>query len=137
MKLVALFLAIYLFSTTAFGASTTLPDGTVCDWSRAIHNSDGTVTYPADLHVCVGKVVQDDATKTQQVADLNKAIDLYKVTIQTDEQRIQNWIATSVNLENHVATIDDLQKKNQWLYFGLGVAATVAAAYTANKVAGH
>lgn len=137
MKFLSLILAVSLLSSTAFATITTLPDGTVCDWSKTVHNADGTVTYPASLHLCVGKVVQDDDVKTQQVADLNKAIDLYKLTIQTDEQRIQNWILTANQLGDRIQKIDELEKKNQWLYFGLGVAATVAAAYTANKVSGR
>jgi hypothetical protein len=137
MKILSLILALSLLSTSAFATSVTTLDGTQCDFSKIVKNADGTYQYSAQLNLCVGKIVQDNQTQTTQIADLHKSIDLYKLTIKTDEERIQAWIATSVNLENHVSTIDSLDKKNQWLYFGLGVAATVAAAYTANKVAGH
>jgi hypothetical protein len=134
MKIFSLILVISLISTQAFAVSTTTSDGTVCDWSKVVANPDGTYTYSKQLNLCVGKTVQDGQTKDQQIADLHKSVDLYKTTIQTDEQRIQNWITTSVNLENRVEATSSLEKKNEWLYFGLGVAATCAAAYTANKI---
>ena len=137
MKILSLILALSLLSSAAFGTVTTLPDGTVCDWSKTIHNADGTVTYPASLHMCVGKVVQDDAVQTQKVADLTKAVNLYQLTIQTDEQRIQNLMVTLNTVQDRVDKAEDLQKKNELLYIGLGVLGTCAAAYVANKVSGH
>jgi len=137
MKFLSLLLVVSMFSTSAFALSTTTLDGTVCDWSLATKNADGTYNYPASLHLCVGKTVQDNGTQALQIADLHKAVDLYKITIQTDEQRIQNWMTTSVQLEQRFNTISNLETKNYWLYFGLGVLATGAAAYTAAKLTGR
>jgi hypothetical protein len=137
MRILSLILALSLISSASYGTTVTTSDGTVCDFSTTIHNADGTVTYPAALHNCVGKLVQDNAAQKQSIADLNKAADLYKLTIQTDEQRIQNWITTSVNLEKRVEATANMETKNEWLYFGLGVLATSAAAYTFAKATGH
>lgn len=136
MKFIS-FLLVLLFANYSFATTVTTLDGTVCDFSKTVHNADGTVTYPADLHNCVGKIVQDTGTQAQQIVEYKKAIDLYKITIQTDEQRIQNWINTSISLEARMEKVDELASKNQWLYFGLGVLATGAAAYTAAKLSGH
>lgn len=130
-------LALSLISSSVFANTVTTNDGTVCDFSKTVHNTDGSVTYPANLHNCVGKVVQDNATKDKQIAEYKQAISLYQVTIQTDEQRIQNWIQTSINLESRVEKINDLEKKNEWLYFGLGVLTTGIAAYAGEKLIGH
>lgn len=137
MKFISLILAILLISNTALATSVTTSDGTVCDFSKTVHNTDGTVTYPAALHDCVGKLVQDNSAQKESIAKLNDAVKLYQLTIQTDEQRIQNWIATSISLEKRVEATANLETKNEWLYFGLGVLATGAAAYTAAKLTGH
>jgi hypothetical protein len=130
-------IALSLISSSAFGTTITTNDGTVCDFSKIINNKDGTKTYPDNLHICVGKIIKDSQAKDVQIADDKKAISLYQVTIQTDEERIQNWIATSTKLESRVEKVNDLEKKNEWLYFLLGVAVTGAAAYTGEKLAGH
>lgn len=135
--MVRLLLALSLISSSAFATSVTTNDGTICDFSKVVHNKDGTFTYPENLHLCVGKVINDGKAKDAQIADQKKAIDLYTLTIKTDEQRIQNWIATSTNLEGRVEKINDLEKKNEWLYFLLGVGTTAAAAYAGEKLAGH
>jgi hypothetical protein len=137
MKILSLILVLCLFSASAFGTTVTTNDGTNCDFSKIVKNADGTYQYSAQLNLCVGKIVQDNQTQVVQIADLHKSIDLYKVTIKTDEERIQAWIQTSVNLENHVSSINDLDKKNEWLYFGLGVLATGVAAYTASRLTSH
>lgn len=135
--MIKLLLALSLISSSAFATSITTNDGTVCDFSKIVSNKDGTYTYPQNLHVCVGKIINDGKAKDAQIADDKKAINLYQLTIQTEEQRIQNWIATSTQLESRVEKVSDLEKTNEWLYFGLGVLATAAAAYTGEKLAGH
>jgi len=137
MKILQLILAFSLICSSAFATITALPDGTKCDWSKVIHNADGTLTYPANLHICVGKLVQDNATKAQQIVDLNKSVDLYRLSIQTDEQRIQNLMMTLANVQTKIQDASDLQSKNQILYFGLGVLTTGLAAYSAAKLSGH
>jgi hypothetical protein len=135
--MVRLILILSLISSSAFATTVTTNDGTVCDFSKIVKNKDGTFTYPENLHKCVGKIINDGKAKDAKIADQKKAIDLYTLTIQTDEQRIQNWIQTSTNLEGRVEKVNDLEKKNEWLYFGLGVLTTAAAAYAGEKLVGH
>lgn len=130
-------LALSLISSSTFATTVTTNDGTVCDFSKIVNNTDGSKTYPANLHICVGKIINDGKAKDAQIADDKKAINLYQLTIQTDETRIQNWIATSTNLESRVEKVNDLQKNNDVLYFGLGFVAACVAAYSFNQVTGH
>jgi hypothetical protein len=130
-------LTLLLASNIASATVVTTNDGTKCDFSKVVHNKDGTFTYPLNLHLCVGKMAKDNAVKDKQIADLAASNKLYQLTIQTDEQRIQNWIQTSTSLEGRVEKVNELEKKNEWLFFALGVAATGVAAYAGEKLSGH
>jgi len=137
MKILSLILALSLFSSYSFGLTVTTNDGTRCDFSTIKANADGTYTYSATQNSCVGKIVQDSATKDQQLADLYKAITDYKLTIQTDEQRIQNLMLTLGQVNERINKAESLQKDNDKLAFGLGVLTTFLAAEAAAKLSGH
>jgi hypothetical protein len=127
--MIKLLLALSLISSSAMAT---------CDFKTGIQKlPDGNYEYTKECHIAVGQLVQDNKTQAAQIVEYKAAINLYQVTIKTDEERIQNWIATSTKLESRVEKVDDLEKKNEWLYFGLGVLATAAAAYTGEKLAGH
>lgn len=125
MKIVSLILSVAMASNVAFAD---------CSFSNLTHNPDGTVTYSKADHNCVGQLVQDDKTKTQQVQDLNKAITLKDLAITKADERAQNWMDTSLKLEQHVQTVDSLKKQNEWIYFVLGVVATSLAGITAAQL---
>lgn len=134
MKLLSLILIISLFSSNSFGLTTTTNDGTICDWSKVTSNADGTYIYSKELNLCVGKTVQDNETRKVQVADLFKAIDLYKQTIQTDEQRIQNAIDALSRISARVEQAEGLQSKNNTLHFALGIVVTGLAVWGAGQL---
>lgn len=137
MKKLLVVLILSLFSSYSFGVTVTTNDGTVCDFSKITQNSDGTYNYSATLNSCVGKIVQDNQTKTLQISDLYKAVDQYKLTIQTDEQRIQSLMITLTQVSARVEKAEDLQKSNSTIAFGLGVLTTLVAAETMAKLNGH
>lgn len=66
-----------------------------CDFSDLVHNKDGTVTYTAADHICVGQLVQDNATKTQQIQDYVKALTLKDLALNDADKRTQLWLDTS------------------------------------------
>lgn len=108
-----------------------------CDWTQIKKNSDGTYTYSEQLHLCVGQLVQDNKAKDQQIQDLNKAITLKDLAIKEADARADNWMLTSKNLEDRLQKVDSIEKKNEWVYFGLGILVTGAAVWGANKLAYH
>lgn len=122
---IAVLAAVSLFSNIAFGN---------CAFDDLKHNADGTVTYSNADHVCVGNLVQDDKTKTQQVQDLTKAITLKDLAITKADARAQLWQDTDLKLEQNIQNIDKAEKTNQWMYFLLGVLSVVAAGVAANQV---
>jgi hypothetical protein len=121
-KLTALIAAISFFSNVCFAD---------CDFKDLVHNPDGTVTYSKADHVCVGKLVQDNATKTKQLDDLNKAVQLKDLTLATANKRADDWMNTSMKLEENVQKADTLKRDDFWISFGLGVLTTFAAGMAA------
>lgn len=128
MRLVSIVLAMSLFSNIAFAD---------CDFSTLVHNSDGSVTYSKAQHVCVGQLVQDNATKTQQIADLNKAITLKDLAITKSDERAQLWMDTSFKLEDNIQKMNSLKSTNEWVYFGLGVLTIFAAGMATAQLRGN
>lgn len=121
-KLISFLAAISLFSNVCFAD---------CKFNDLVHNPDGTVTYSKADHLCVGQMVQDSAVKAKQVDDLNKAVQLKDLTITTADQRADNWMNTSLKLEENVQKMNSLQRDEFWISFGLGVLATFAAGMAA------
>lgn len=105
-----------------------------CDWTQIKKNPDNTYTYSATLNLCVGNLVQDDAVKTQQVADLTKAIQLKDLAIQMSDSRVALWQKSSNDELDRVTSIESNQKHNDILYFGLGLLTAIGAAYAAGQV---
>lgn len=105
-----------------------------CDWSQATKNADGTYNYPKALHICVGQLVQDNATKTKQIADLTKAIQLKDLAIKYSDDRATLWNNTAANLEDRLQKVDALERKNDWLFFGLGALTVIGAGFMAGRL---
>lgn len=124
-KLISIIAAITLFSNLAFAD---------CNFKDLVHNPDGTVTYSKADHICVGQTVQDNATKAQQIDSYKKAIDLKDLAITKSDARAQNWMDTSLKLEDNVQKMDSIKKQNEWIYFVLGVVATSLAGITAAQL---
>jgi len=118
-------LSILLFCTPVWGE---------CDWTQIKKNSDNTYTYSEPLHLCVGQLVQDNKIKIQQLSDLTQAISLKDLAIKDADQKAALWMNTSAQLEDRVQKLDSMEKHNEWLYFGLGVATTFLAGYMAAKI---
>ena len=110
--------------------------GDSCDWSSIVKNTNGTYTYSKALHLCVGQLVEDNATKTQQIDDLTKAISMKDLALQASDQRATLWMTTSGTLENRLQTVDSLQQGSEKLMFGLGVLMTLGATFAAAKLIG-
>jgi hypothetical protein len=125
-KLISLILALSLFSSIA------LAD---CDFETGVTSlPDGGFRYSKECNLRVGQLFQDNKTKTVQIADLTKALSLKDLALKASDERAQMWMNSSIKLENNVSKIDDLQKKNEILYFAMGVVFTGAAVWGASQL---
>lgn len=106
-----------------------------CDFSKDIKPTDhGTYEYTKDCHIKVGQLVQDGSTKDKQIQDLNQAITLKNLALDTSDKRADNWMSTSLQLQDRVQKIDQLEKGNNILYFALGIAFTSLAVWGAGNL---
>lgn len=107
-----------------------------CDWSKIKKNSDDTYTYSQELNLCVGQLVKDSANQTAAIQDLTKGISMKDLALQAADKRADLWNQTASGLENRLQSVDNLEKRNEWLFFGLGVLTTGIAGFTAAKLVG-
>jgi hypothetical protein len=124
-RLVSLILVLCTLSNLSFAD---------CDWSTIKKNVDGSYIYSSTLNLCVGNMVQDNKVKTKQIDDYIKAITMKDLMIQESDKKAQVWSDTSAKLEDRLQKVDSLEKKNDWLWFGLGILVTGAAVFGASKL---
>jgi len=109
-----------------------------CDFSKGITpGPNHTFIYSEECHQKVGQLIQDNATKDKQIADYVQAINLKDLAITKADSRTQLWMDTSDKLTDRLTKVDELQKKNDWLYFGLGVLSTVAVGFMTARLIGR
>jgi hypothetical protein len=126
-KLVASFVAV----TILLSPTVSLAE---CDFAKGITKVEGGYLYSTDCHKKVGKLQEDLKDREEQVAKLEKTIELKDLAIVTQERRVQLWMDTSFKLEDRVNTMDRLKSSNQLLYFGLGVLTTSLAVWGAGQL---
>lgn len=107
-----------------------------CDFSTGITpGPNKTFVYSEECHLKVGQLVQQNTTLLAQVGDLTKAITLKDLALTKADERTQLWMNTSDQLTDRITKIDEVYKKNEWIYFGLGVLSILGAAYVVKAVA--
>lgn len=128
-KIFALFVSLTFISNVAFAE---------CDFSTGItKNDNGTFTYTKECHIKVGEMRQDLLISSEQIAKLNKSLDLKDLALGKADQRADLWMNTTFKLEDRINTIDKMQSTNSWIYFGLGVVSVFAAGYAASQIYNH
>jgi hypothetical protein len=128
MKIVSVLILLSIFSNIAFAD---------CDWTKIKDNGDNTFTYSKELHLCVGSLVQDNKVKTEQLTKLNQALELKDLAITKSDQRVALWMDTSEKMQERISKAESLQSKNDFWYFGLGIASAVAAGWMASQLIRH
>lgn len=109
-----------------------------CDFAKDIKdNQDGTYTYTRDCHIEVGKRIKKLDLATQQIDELNKTIELKDLALVKQKERADLWMNTSLQMSDKLQSYDKTNSFNQWLYFGLGVAATALSVWGAGQLAHH
>jgi hypothetical protein len=109
-----------------------------CDWSTGITKlPDGGYRYTEACHLKVGQMVQDIGVKNQQIQDYTKAIQLKDLAIKDADARTQLWLDTATKLTDKANKIEQLEKTNTWIYFGLGALTVFASGLMVSKLIGH
>lgn len=120
-KLIASMMLILSLSNIAFAD---------CDWSKGITKlPDGNYEYSLACHLAVGQMVQDDKIKDQQITKLTQAIQLKDLALVQADDRTQSWMNASDKLTDRMTKIDSDKKENEFIYFGLGILATIGTGF--------
>ena len=108
-----------------------------CDFNTGITaGPNKTFIYTEACHQKVGLLVQQNASLTTQVADYQKAIQLKDLALTAEDSRVQMWEKSSLDEQQRLMTISADQKHNDFLYFGLGILATIGTGFAVAKLVG-
>ena len=84
-----------------------------CDWKSDITpGPNHTFIYSEACHLQVGQLVQDAKVKDQQIADLNKALQLKDLALTNADARTQLWMTSTQNEQDRMAKIESSQKQS-------------------------
>ena len=118
-------LILLLVVQSAFGS---------CDWSKIEKGKDGNFIYSPELHLCVGKLVEQDKLREEQVASLNKAITLKDLAVTKVEARAEMWRTTAFSLEDQMLSRQKYSVYRDWTFFGLGILAMGLSVWSAGHI---
>jgi hypothetical protein len=128
-KIISLFLLSILFCQSVLAQN-------ACDWSQIKKLPDGGFEYNPALNLCVGNLVQQNKVLNEEVADLNKAIQLKDLSIKNSDARIALWQTTVNNQQDRLDKMDSENKTNSWIYFGLGCLTVIGTGFVTARLIG-
>lgn len=124
--LTSLILVISMMSNLAFAD---------CDFKTGITpGPNNTFVYTEECHKKVGLMTKQLVNQTQQIADLNKAIQLKDLALDYSNKRTELWMDTTFKLEQNQESIESMRKKNEWLFFALGALTVFGAGVMAAQL---
>lgn len=116
---------ITLILTLVFFAQTTLAD---CAPSKDIkYLPDGTYDYTLGCHLEMGENIIKLKIAEQQIKELNEGINLKDLALDVADKRNDEWSKENVEMQKKLDMISKDESKNNWIYFGAGVAAALLA----------
>ncbi len=124
-KLVSLVLALSMLSSTAFAE---------CKWATGVTKIEGGYFYSNECHGRVGMLVKDLEDRETEVAALRKTIELKDLVITKADERTILWRNESYEQFDRLQKQASLSRKNETLWFILGIVVTSAAVYGAGQL---
>jgi len=104
-----------------------------CDW-KTIQEVDSKFVYTKECHLKVADLVKNEKFRTEQVAELNKAIDLKDLALDKADQRVILWRAETYKQNDALEKAYKVSELTKWLYFGLGIVGTSLAVMGAGQL---
>ena len=105
-----------------------------CKRGKGITKTPEGYLYTEKCHSAVGKVIKENESRKQEIAELRKSIKLKDLAIVTHKQRVNEWQATTFKLEDRIHTYRKLDRYENTLWFVLGIVVTGAAVYGAGQL---
>lgn len=124
-RIIALVLSISLFGTSA------LAD---CEWSTGIKQVEGGYLYSNDCHGRVGVLVKDLEDRESEVKALREGLRLKDLALDVADKRTMLWREESYEQFDRLQKQIESSKKNDTLWFVLGIVVTGAAVWGAGQL---
>lgn len=105
-----------------------------CDWSTIKNNTDGTYIYSKECHIEVGKVLEERDRLVSDKENLNKALELKDLALETSFKRVELWKDYSYRTEDRLISYEKGKKYSDWAFFGLGIATVLASGWALGQV---
>ena len=123
--ILALVLSISLLGTSA------LAD---CEWSTGIKKVEGGYLYSNDCHGRVGVLVKDLEDRESEVKALREGLRLKDLALDVADKRTMLWREESYEQFDRLQKQIESSKKNDTLWFVLGIVVTGAAVWGAGQL---
>lgn len=124
-KFVSLILAISLFSNIAMAN---------CEWATGVKKVEGGYLYTPECHGRVGILVKDLEDREKEVINLRKGLELKDLALAKSDERIMLWRNESYEQFDRLQKQSELARKNETLWFVLGIVVTGAAVWGAGQL---
>lgn len=105
-----------------------------CKWAEGVKKVEGGYLYSNECHGRVGKMVQDLEDRETEVVNLRKGLELKDLVIQKADERIISWRNESYEQYDRLQKEIDHSRKNDMLWFALGIFVTGAAVWGAGHL---
>lgn len=129
-----LVLSLVLFCNNVLADTVPSSPTPSCDWTQIKQLPDGGYEYSPALNLCVGNLVQANKIQTQQIQDYTAAIQLKDLAIKDSDSRATLWINTADSAQQKLMSIESDSKKNEFLYFGLGLLTAIGTGFAVSRL---
>jgi hypothetical protein len=113
---------------------TSFAHATDCKWADGVKPVDNGYLYTKECHGRVGILVKDNDDLNIEVANLRKSIDLKNLALDKADERIILWRNESYEQFDRLQKQIEASKKNDMLWFALGIVVTGAAVWGAGQL---
>ena len=119
------FLLIFIFSFNLFAE---------CNIKTDIVRKDNFVAYSYDCHQMVGKLIQDEKDRKDQIVALNESLKFKDLEIKFSEKQSELWQNEAENQYKIIQNYSKYNKYQNWMYFGGGIGLTILSVRAAGQI---
>jgi curli biogenesis system outer membrane secretion channel CsgG len=104
-----------------------------CKTEEIKKNADGSFTYSKECHVRVGEVVGELDLRREEVKLLRGSLKDLSVGYDIQQKRAEDWLQTSLKLEDTIQRQKRISDLEKWLWFGAGILLMYGATSAVSK----